>query len=335
VHSCGYVGQIDLIPNRSVEMKSYIKKALPQPMIELLKKVTSLFRGRWPLWLAYYSLRKSANLDTLTGKIRYKMAYDRNPMMTIFADKVKVRNHVRETIGTRYLTNAFHVLDSADPLRELDLPRQFALKSNHGSGAMILVWDKASESLSLPENPKSPNWERFLVHPSSFEVEKAIKLSAIWLEQNYFYSPGRFPEWAYKDIKPKLIVEEILIDKEGKLPMDYKLFVVNGKCEFIQVRTERFDGQSRDLFTPAWERIEGTYLYPLGYAPIKPPIELEEMVSVAEALAQGVDFIRVDLYVTASGVKFGELTNYPDAGFGEFNPPTLASQLASNWVPRY
>lgn len=329
------ISQMTFFENRSAAMFLSFRKFLPHSVVKILKRLVALMSGKWPLSLATYSLKKSANLDTITGKIRYKMAYDRNPIMTMFADKVRVREYVRDVIGEGYLTSTLHVLDSAVQLDGLDLPKEFALKSNHGSGAMILVWGKASRHLELPENPRSPNWDKFLIHPSSFEVGKAISLASIWLNQNYFYAPGRFPEWAYKDIEPKLIIEKILIDKDGQLPMDYKLFVVNGKCEFIQVRSDRFDGQSRDLFTPTWERIEGTYLYPSGHAPVNPPSELEEMISIAEKLASGVDFLRVDLYITDSGVKFGELTNYPDAGFGEFNPPALAAQLAANWIPRY
>jgi hypothetical protein len=44
------------------------------------------------------------------------------------------------------------------------------------------------------------------------------------------------------------------------------------------------------------------------------PKHLREMLELAETLSAGIDLIRVDLYETSDGVKFGELTNYPSAG---------------------
>jgi hypothetical protein len=39
------------------------------------------------------------------------------------------------------------------------------------------------------------------------------------------------------------------------------------------------------------------------------------MLSVAEVLGREFSFIRVDLYSVHGRVYFGELTNFPDAGF--------------------
>jgi hypothetical protein len=38
------------------------------------------------------------------------------------------------------------------------------------------------------------------------------------------------------------------------------------------------------------------------------------MLKLAETLSAGTDLVRVDLYETSGGVKFGEPTNYPGAG---------------------
>jgi hypothetical protein len=59
------------------------------------------------------------------------------------------------------------------------------------------------------------------------------------------------------------------------------------------------------------------------------------MISVAMALAAGADFIRVDLYETNKGVKFGELTNYPGGGIEKFVPESLDDELGTTWVQNY
>jgi hypothetical protein len=56
---------------------------------------------------------------------------------------------------------------------------------------------------------------------------------------------------------------------------------------------------------------------------------------IAEELSKGIDFIRVDLYETKDGVKFGELTNYPDGGSKKFEPKIYNTILGASWIPKY
>ena len=44
------------------------------------------------------------------------------------------------------------------------------------------------------------------------------------------------------------------------------------------------------------------------------------MIAIAEALSQGIDFLRVDLYNVNRSIFFGETTFYPNSGFGKFTP---------------
>ncbi len=44
------------------------------------------------------------------------------------------------------------------------------------------------------------------------------------------------------------------------------------------------------------------------------------MKSLAEQLAAGTDFLRVDFYEINGKIYFGELTFYPGCGFEEFTP---------------
>ena len=51
-----------------------------------------------------------------------------------------------------------------------------------------------------------------------------------WMKRNYFWGSR---EWNYKDIKPRIICEKILEDKNGKLPMDYKFMCFNGQVKLL------------------------------------------------------------------------------------------------------
>lgn len=316
-------------------MISFVNKYAPAWVIGLLKRVRGLLRGRWPLALAMRSLKKSSHEQSLTGKILYKMAYDRNPKLTLFADKVLVRQYVRSKVGEKYLAAEIATLDNPEELRGLHLPENFALKSNHGSGGMILVWDGADRGIRLPESPRRPNWSQFLIHSDDWDQESAIRLARVWFEQNYFYRIGQFPEWGYKKIKPRLLIEEILTNSKDELPEDYKFFVANGRCQFVQVDTSRFQNHCRDIYTPEWAHVPVENIYPNSGQILKKPDALEEMIKIAEVLGEDTDFIRVDLYNTSKGVKFGELTNYPGGGVEPYSPAVFDRLLCQDWEPRY
>lgn len=48
------------------------------------------------------------------------------------------------------------------------------------------------------------------------------------------------------------------------------------------------------------------------------PANLEEMISLAEVLAEDTCLLRVDLYNICGSIKFGELTFYSAGGMGLF-----------------
>lgn len=316
-------------------MKSRIKRYAPFWLLGILTRVWGLLKGKWPLSFASRTLAKSANSDNLTGKILRKMALDRDPLLTVFADKYLVRNYVANRVGEQYLNKLIAVGESVEVLRSTSFPDNFVLKSNNGSGGMILVWENAPLENKLPNSKVRNVWGQHLVGPIHFDIDTAEALARNWLSTNYHFRPGQFPEWAYKNIKPMIIVEQLMLDRDGHLPSDYKFFMANGECLFIQVDTSRFDAHKRDLYTTSWEKIQGSFHYPESELLLPKPAHFDEMLSVAAKLASGVDFVRVDLYETREGVKFGELTNYPEGGNGVFKPSSLDIEFGSRWTQNY
>lgn len=258
------------------------------------------------------------------------MAYDRRPILTMLADKVEVRKYVQERVGDDYLSEIFDVYEVLTTTRPDNLPRNYVIKANHGSGAAVFVWDEAPRQ-QLPSDLRRVTWERFFVHPETLEWDRLRKLADKWVSQNFFWSPGRLPEWAYQAIPPRIMIEELLLDAQGELPSDYKFFMFDGECHLIQHDLMRFSGHLRDIYSPAWDRLPIRFLYKNSLEGSQKPNGLDEMLTVARALSDGMDFVRVDLYETDKGVKFGEMTNYPDAGYGRFEPASFDLWLGSHW----
>ena len=58
------------------------------------------------------------------------------------------------------------------------------------------------------------------------------------------------------------------------------------------------------------------------------------MVSFSEKLATNIPFVRVDFYEINGQVYFGEITFFPDSGFGEFSPSEWNKKIGE-MIPLY
>jgi hypothetical protein len=258
------------------------------------------------------------------------MARDRSLNLVKFADKVLVREYVRERVGDKYLAKHFFVGATASGLPWDKLPQEFVLKVNHGCGGNIIVWEDAPETSVIPDSFRKHGWGHYVLSPEGFEPAKACEVANYWLTLDYSWNLGRrFPEWVYGEIRPQVFIEELLKNDDGSLPNDYKFFCFNGKVAVVQVDLARMTSHTRILLTPEWRQIPTQYTYPLPEAVPEPPRNLSEMISVAEKLSSGIDFVRVDLYSVGNRVVFGELTNFPDGGGIKFKPRQLDFELGS------
>jgi hypothetical protein len=118
----------------------------------------------------------------------------------------------------------------------------------------------------------------------------------------------------------RILVEEYIDDGTGPDPIRYKLYFHGSvRVIFVGVGIPSqsrccFYGRSRNRLpatTAGKKQIEGD---------LDRPRHLDEMIRYAEALADGFDFIRVDLYDTDDKVYFGEFTITPGAGLFRYTP---------------
>jgi TupA-like ATPgrasp len=104
-------------------------------------------------------------------------------------------------------------------------------------------------------------------------------------------------EWAYRGLPRKIIVEPVLLDAQGNIPADYKAYVIGGKVRFIQVDRGRFGQHTRNLYSREWEPLKAR-LTLNNHAFDDRPAKLDELVKVAEQLAEPFEFLRVDFFVS-------------------------------------
>ena len=141
------------------------------------------------------------------------------------------------------------------------------------------------------------------------------------------YSLSR--EWVYRDIKPTIFAEELLLDTTtGKPPMDYKFYCFNGTPMFIQVDVDRFSSHKRCFYDLHWNLQSFTTCYPIPDTLPSRPINLHLMVDVAKKLCSDFPFVRIDLY-SIPEIKFGEFTFYPEAARNNFSPSSENFSMGS------
>jgi hypothetical protein len=127
-----------------------------------------------------------------------------------------------------------------------------------------------------------------------------------------------------------LFAEEFL-GRAAAVPVDFKFFVFGGKARYLQVDTDRFADHKRNLYDREHRLLDVEFIYPRDLRYVLPD-GVAGMWAVAERLSGGLDFVRVDLYLIDGVAKFGELTNYPDAGKGVFRPASFDRVLGDCWV---
>lgn len=249
-------------------------------------------------WSRLY-LGRNFDIDNPIGfneKIQWLKLYDNQAIKTKLADKVLVRDYIKEKIGEKYLIPCLGVWNSFDEIDWDRLPERFVLKCNHGSGMNAIIKDKKDVNYNQLRN----NFAR-------------------WMDINYAFLAGF--EMHYSVIERKIIIEEYLggIDDDIK---DYKLMCFNGKVKCSFVCSERHtDGLKVTFFDRDWNLMPFERHYPMSKERIDRPDNYDKMIELAEILAAPFKFVRVDFYEVNNKVYFGELTFYPGSGIEEFTPP--------------
>jgi hypothetical protein len=249
------------------------------------------------------------NPQSFSEKVIWKKIFDRNPLLPIVSDKLRVREYLKEKLGTVMATEVlvplyFHSCHS-EMIPFNDLPDQFVIKPNHASGKIIFIYDK-----------------------STIDQDEIITKCKVWLSQTY----GVFRhEWAYQEIKPEVLVEKLLLDKAGNIPVDFKFHVFHGKCRRIAVCSGRFEGGRKvTSFDERWNHSSAGTSDPEGPAVSKPE-QFNKMLDIAQKLGEDFDYIRVDLYNIEGRIYFGELTSYPLSGDNKYTPIEFDFELGSYW----
>ncbi|MCR4769934.1 MAG: hypothetical protein K5874_07000 [Bacteroidaceae bacterium] len=248
------------------------------------------------------------NPQTFQEKLQWLKLYNRKPEYSKMVDKYEAKKYVASIIGDEYIIPTLGVWDSFDDIDFSQLPDCFVLKCTHDSGRIIICKSK-----------------------STFDIDIARKRINKAMRTNY-YLRGR--EWPYKDVKPRIIVEQFMEDSGNlKHPLvDYKFYCFNGIPKFCQVIQNRDTKETIDFFDMDWRHQEFVGLNKKAVHAVQmpsKPYNFKIMKRFANELSKDIPFSRIDLYEINNKVYFGEITLFPASGFGEFTPNKYNEQLGN------
>lgn len=272
----------------------------------LFTRLARIIPDKMYLKLQYHCFfKKTLNLknpQTFDEKLQWLKLYDRNPEYTKMADKYEAKKYVTRIIGEDHIIPTLGVWKKFENIDFEKLPNQFVLKCTHDSGSVTICLNKSDFDFSSAKN----------------KLSKSLKRNS--------YLPGR--EWVYKNVKPRIIAEQYMVDESGTDLKDYKIYNFNGKAEIIQIDYNRFTEHKRNLYSPDWNFIDAQIQYSNDpNHKIDKPKQLKKMLELASALSKDIPHVRTDFYSIDDKIYFGELTFYAESGLGKFKPESLNFEL--------
>lgn len=266
----------------------------------LYRKFVNWLNTHYPIFVAKFRFKKMfgkpldlENPKDLNEKILWLSLFSDISEWSRLADKYAVRQYVSDVAGKGILTKLYGKWDKAENIDWESLPNQFVLKTNNGSGTVKIVHDK-----------------------SKLDISQTIKLMNEWLGMKVAPSTTEFH---YAGIKPCIIAEELIDFSEdindSSSIIDYKFWCFNGKPKYVFTcsnRNEMDDSIEISLYDTNWndksEMLNYTKQCLKQRRPLMKPKSLNEMIHVAEKLAQPFPIVRVDLYSIEERIYFGEMT---------------------------
>lgn len=230
-------------------------------------------------------------------KVQWRKIFDRNPLFPLFLDKLEARNYVARTAP------------------ELELPKLLW----SGTNPDAIPYDTLGGRYVIKPNCRSGDWHFVLSNRDA--DRKVISAKALrWLGRPY---GTRMKEWGYARIAPCILVEELLCsESEDNRLQDFRFDVFAGRVRMITVTVARIAGTRRTalpmdtFYDRDWRQLP--FIKPgrqsRAPSPLNEPAQLAKMISWAEKLGTGLDYLRVDMYLVGDRAYFSELTVYPGSG---------------------
>ena len=241
--------------------------------------------------------------EKLSEKIQWLKIHSKDKRKTLLSDKIAVKEYVKSEVPELKFAKIYQVADSVEDLDFEKLPDNFFIKTNNSWRTNLRVEDKNSLT--------QDDMNRINVF-----FNKMFKI-------NYAYY--NYYELQYKNIKPKIVCEELLcLGQDMTKRKHYDVWCFNGRPEFIihcyleKVNENEFESKQY-FFDTEWNEVDFYIRYKnSGCTEISE--NREKILEYSKKLAKDIDFVRIDLMEVDGELYFGEMTFTPYSGFFKVEP---------------
>lgn len=245
-------------------------------------------------------------------KLLWRKLFDHDPRFTKLSNRAYAQEYLVENAGAN-MTFASRIWIGSDveQLPDEVFQRPAVIKALHGSGWNVFVEDNKVERASVRE------------------------LARNWLARRY----GRaHHEWAYFDVEPGLIVEEMLISRDGEPLIEFKFHACSGKVVLCFVMTNpKRPGAQYAIFDRDGNRLpaRAAVVYngdeDMLPADFKLPEAFFDARDGVERASQDIDYARYDIMSVNSDLFAGEITIYCCGGYAIYDTQDIERRLTSHW----
>ena len=227
-----------------------------------------------------------SHLITFEDKINWLAIHDVNRLKGKCSDKILLHQYSKRILKKDICNKILKIYDDPYKINISELPVQFVLKTNHGSGYNIIVANK-----------------------THFNINSAKKNLYNWLQRNYGYETTEFH---YVFIKRKAFAEEFI----GKNLNNYKFMCYDSVPKFVYLSKKVNHTKYRTFFDMNWNKLDFDCLSERDpYNIYSKPKTFELMKEYAHKLSRPFKFARIDFYEHKGEIRLGEITFTPMNGF--------------------
>lgn len=237
------------------------------------------------------------NPRTLNEKIQWLELYSDTSLWSTLTDKYEVRKFVKDHGYENNLLKVYGIWNNVSEIDYDSLPNSFAIKCTHDCGSTLIIQDK------------SKNFDKEFIN-NQLQKQLNNAYGYVSCEPHYLFIPRRIMA---EELLPQSSDKDIL---KYSSTIDYKIWCIEGKAQFVLVCYDRNIGvgensvretYSINPWKPKREFLSDKFQHQ-EFKNIPEPKNLDEMIKMAEDLANGFHQVRVDLYNIDGKIYFSEMT---------------------------
>jgi len=234
-------------------------------------------------------LPNPAHPKTLNDKFLWRKLFDQNPAFGPLSDKLESKKIADARCAGTLLPEVLWTGSDARAIPDDVLAGDVIVKATHGSGF------------------------NFPIFGGTYDRDHLIRVSHEWMRRSF---GRRHWEWGYFGVRPRLFVEQLILDNSGGYgTAEAKIYVYCGLIEQIVIIYDRQLESSAVVLRGHWSASTSgnTIGVPLSNRPL--PHNRAAIERVARQLCEGFDHLRCDLYLVEDDIYFGEYPVYNQGGY--------------------